>query len=127
MNGSMRRIEWRWTKMDGVGGNHRKGSDENRMEPAMPQDAFGTAWEMPVSAPVSWDAAKCTGCNRCVDICQVDVMLPSDNKGEPPRAAFPGECWYCGCCVTACPVPGAIRLRHPLMNEVHWVPKASLK
>jgi NAD-dependent dihydropyrimidine dehydrogenase PreA subunit len=113
--------------MGGVGGNRMNGSDVNGLESAMIHDASGTAWEMPTSAPVSWDAAKCTGCNRCVDICQVDVMLPSENKGEPPRAAFPGECWYCGCCVTACPIPGAIRLRHPLMNEVHWVPKASLK
>lgn len=85
-----------------------------------------TLWEMPTSAPLSWDRERCIGCNRCVNICQVDVMLPSPAKGQTPIAAFPGECWYCGCCVLACPIPGAIRLRHPLMNEVHWVPKARL-
>jgi NAD-dependent dihydropyrimidine dehydrogenase PreA subunit len=127
MNRLMRRIDRRLVKMDGEIGNDRTGSGENRLESAMVPDETGTAWEMPSSAPVSWDAAKCTGCNRCVDICQVDVLLPSEIMGNPPRAAFPGECWYCGCCVTACPVPGAIRLRHPLMNEVNWVPKDSLK
>ncbi|MGF7057657.1 ferredoxin [Brassicibacter mesophilus] len=40
---------------------------------------------------------------------------------------YPGECWYCGCCVIECPVEGAITLRHPLMNQVHWVSKKSLK
>ena len=94
----------------------------------VPLQAAGSEirWEMASSAPLSWDLELCVGCNRCVDICQVDVMLPSPGKGEPPIAAFPGECWYCGSCVTACPVPGAIRLRHPLMNEVRWVEKASL-
>ena len=85
-----------------------------------------TTWEMPSTAPLAWDRERCIGCNRCVDICQVDVMLPSPGKGETPVAAYPGECWYCGCCVTACPMPGAIRLRHPLMNEVQWIEKARL-
>lgn len=82
--------------------------------------------EMPSSAPILYDKEKCIGCNRCVEICQVDVLVPNSEKGKPPVVLYPGECWYCGCCVMECPKEGAIRLRHPLMNQVHWVEKASL-
>ncbi len=34
---------------------------------------------------------------------------------------YPGECYYCGSCVMACPVKGAIHLRHPLMNQTKFV------
>jgi len=71
--------------------------------------------------PVSFDSEKCTGCNRCVDACPIDLLLP----GSPPQAAYPDECWYCGCCVMECP-SGAITLRHPLMNQARWVEKLSL-
>jgi NAD-dependent dihydropyrimidine dehydrogenase PreA subunit len=83
--------------------------------------------EMPAANPVIIDSEKCTGCNRCVDICQVDIFIPADTRGEPPVVLFPGECWYCGCCVVECPSEGAIKLRHPLMNRVHWVEKEQLK
>ncbi len=75
--------------------------------------------------PIQYDEKKCIGCNLCVDICQVDVLLPSERKGENPIVAFPGECWYCGSCVMACKTD-AIRLVHPLMNQVRWVEKDSL-
>lgn len=101
------------------------------------------SYELPTSAPLSFDGEKCIGCNRCVEACQVDVLLPAVTKPKNhgivessmgnaipvvacPMVAFPGECWYCGCCVMACPT-GAIALRHPLMNQVDWVPKASLR
>ena len=95
------------------------------------------SYELPTSAPLSINRETCIGCNRCVEACQVDVLLPAARKRNAiggldvtmgkdcPQVAFPGECWYCGCCVMACPT-GAIRLRHPLMNQVDWVPKASL-
>lgn len=82
--------------------------------------------EMPASKPILFDAEKCTGCNSCVEICQVDVFIPNTDKGAPPVVLFPGECWYCGSCVVVCPVKGAITLRHPLMNQVHWVEKSHL-
>ncbi|MGI6642430.1 MAG: 4Fe-4S dicluster domain-containing protein [Bacillota bacterium] len=75
--------------------------------------------------PLIFDCDKCIGCNRCLEACQIDVLIPSHKKGSHPVLAFPDECWYCGCCVMECPT-GAISLRHPLMNQVRWVEKASL-
>lgn len=78
----------------------------------------------PPAQPIRFDPEKCNGCNRCLEICMIDVMLPG-KPGEPPVAAYPDECWYCGCCVMECPA-GAITLHHPLMNQTRWVEKASL-
>ena len=86
-----------------------------------------TAREIPCSAePLSFDAALCIGCNRCVNVCQVDILIPNPVKGKPPVVLYPGECYYCGSCVMECPRKGAIRLRHPLMNQAKFVPVASL-
>jgi len=82
--------------------------------------------EMPVNNPIYFDEEKCIGCNICVNICQVDILIPNSEKGKPPIVLFPGECWYCGCCVMECPVEGAIRLSHPLMNRARWVSKEQL-
>jgi len=77
--------------------------------------------------PIIFDEDKCLSCNRCVDICQVDLLLPNPEQGRPPIVQYPGECWYCGCCVMECPSEGAIELRHPLMNQADWVLKSDLK
>ena len=60
--------------------------------------------------PVIFDGDVCNGCNRCVELCQVDVYIPNPEKGKPPIILHPDECWYCGCCVNDCPRPGAITL-----------------
>jgi Na+-translocating ferredoxin:NAD+ oxidoreductase RNF subunit RnfB len=73
--------------------------------------------------PLSFDAEICDGCNRCVEVCQVDILVPHPTKKKPPVVVFPGECWYGGCCVAICPKPDAIRLNTPLMNRVHWKKK----
>lgn len=70
--------------------------------------------------PLSFDVDKCNGCNRCLEACQVDVLVPNPQRGLPPIAAFPGECWYCGCCVMECPRPGAICLNGLPQNSVHF-------
>lgn len=82
--------------------------------------------EMPASKPIVFNAEICTGCNSCVDICQVDIFIPNPERGKPPIVSYPGECWYCGCCVMICPSKGAMTLRHPLMNQVTWVAKSEL-
>ncbi len=73
--------------------------------------------------PLKISGELCIGCCRCVNACQIDVLLPPEVPGEAPRVFYPGECWYCGACVMECPVPGAITLRHPLMNQAKFVEK----
>ena len=75
--------------------------------------------EVGAVAPVSFDPDLCIGCNICVDVCQVDIMLPNPEEGLPPVLAYPGECWYDGSCVAACPVPGAISLNRMAKDRVH--------
>ena len=77
------------------------------------------------NVPVIIDPTRCTGCNLCVDICQIDVFIPNPKQGEPPIILHTEECWYCGCCVTDCPAPGAIRLNYPLQIKPRWRTKAT--
>ena len=43
------------------------------------------AREIPCSAePLLFDENLCIGCNRCVNVCQVDIMIPAPEKGHPP-------------------------------------------
>ena len=79
---------------------------------------------VPCSArPITYNAELCIGCNRCTVACQSDVLVPDiEHKGSHPIVMYPGECIYCGSCVMDCPVEGAIRLEHPLMNQTKFVP-----
>ena len=70
--------------------------------------------------PVRIDPELCTGCNTCADRCRMDVMVHNPEKGGPPIVLYPDECWFCGTCVEDCPVPGAIRMQHPLNQRVGW-------
>ncbi len=82
-----------------------------------------TAAEVPCSAePLLFDEELCIGCNRCMNVCQADIMIPAPEPGKHPVVLYPGECWYCGSCVMECPRPGAVRLQHPLMNRAKFVP-----
>ena len=79
--------------------------------------------EVPCSArPIVFDDSLCVGCNQCANVCQVDIFIPNPEKGKHPVVLYPGECYYCGSCVIACPNKGAIKLRHPLMNQAKFVP-----
>lgn len=73
--------------------------------------------------PVTIFPAICTGCNRCVNVCPVDLFLPSPERGGAPLVMFPGECWFEGSCVDICPEPGAIVLNRPFTSRVNWKPK----
>jgi len=84
-----------------------------------------TVSPVPCSArPIRFDTSLCIGCGRCARVCQCDVLVPpaEKGKGHPPVVMYPGECYYCGACVMVCPVKGAIRLEHPLMNQAKFVP-----
>ena len=71
------------------------------------------------------DPELCIGCNRCVDVCRSDVLMPNTEKGGPPVLAYPDECWFCACCVEHCPKPGAIKMEQPLNQRVGWKRKAT--
>ncbi len=67
---------------------------------------------------VEIDLDKCNGCNRCVEVCRTDVLLPNPEKANPPIIFYSEECWYCGCCVAECPRPGAIKMKYPLNQKI---------
>ena len=33
--------------------------------------------------PVIFDEEVCTGCNICVDVCVMDILMPNPEKGKP--------------------------------------------
>jgi NAD-dependent dihydropyrimidine dehydrogenase PreA subunit len=66
------------------------------------------------------DPGLCTGCNQCVEVCRTDVLVPNPENGKPPIVLYPDECWFGGCCVAHCTVPGAIRMEYPLNQRVGW-------
>ncbi len=72
------------------------------------------------NAPVIIDDELCIGCNKCVEICMIDVFIPNPVAGKPPLTLHPDECWYCGSCVLICPIPGAITFNWPMMQRVNW-------
>lgn len=83
--------------------------------------------QITLNKPLLIDAEVCNGCNRCVNICMMDVLYPHPEKGKPPIILYPDECWYCGCCVMECPrwKKGAIKLQHPMNQRVRWKRKAT--
>jgi NAD-dependent dihydropyrimidine dehydrogenase PreA subunit len=76
--------------------------------------------------PITIYPELCIGCDRCVNVCPVDLFLPTPERGAVPLVLYPGECWYEGSCVDVCPVPGAITLNRPPAMRVNWKPRADL-
>lgn len=75
--------------------------------------------------PLIFDKERCSGCNTCVDICPMDILIPNPKKGREPIILFPDECWYCGSCVIHCPKKGALKLNLPLIQRVRWKRKST--
>lgn len=55
---------------------------------------------------------KCIGCQKCVQICTMDVFGAQKEKGVPV-VQFPKECWHCRACILDCPAD-AIEMRYPI-------------
>jgi len=89
------------------------------------KEAYLVANPVTPNMPVVFDPELCTGCNICIDFCRTDVLMPNPVRGKPPIVAYPDECWFGGCCVGACPVPGANRMDHPLTMKATWKRKAT--
>lgn len=72
--------------------------------------------------PVEFNEEVCNGCNKCVDICMMDVLVPNPDKGKPPIVLYPDECWHGGCCLKECPLrdEGALKVNVPLMSRMRW-------
>jgi len=75
--------------------------------------------------PVQFNEKTCIGCNRCIDMCQMDVLMPNPEKGRPPIVLYPDECWMCGCCVKECPLREreAVVMNWPVLLRMRWKDK----
>ena len=49
---------------------------------------------------LSFDAEKCTGCGKCVEVCPHNVF---DREGKKAHIADKNACMECGACALNCP------------------------
>jgi NAD-dependent dihydropyrimidine dehydrogenase PreA subunit len=70
--------------------------------------------------PVTFNEATCTGCNRCVEVCLMEILAANPEKGKPPLVTYADECAYDGACWMQCPQreKGAIVITPPLPMRV---------
>ena len=86
----------------------------------MGEKAYLVASPMTPCRAIIINPELCTACNACVEVCPTDVLVPNPEKGKPPIVLYPDECWFDGSCIAHCPVPGAIRIEHPLNQRAAW-------
>lgn len=91
----------------------------------MKNKIYATPNPITPNRPLIFNAKRCNGCNTCVNICPMDILIPNPEKGQTPIILFPDECWYCGICVMHCPKKGALKLNLPLIQRVRWKRKAT--
>lgn len=46
------------------------------------------------------DAQRCTGCERCVELCPTQALVHKDGKAV---LLYPERCTYCSLCEDICP------------------------
>jgi adenylylsulfate reductase subunit B len=52
--------------------------------------------------PINIDYHRCIGCNKCYDLCPMDVFTIDEEK-DIPVVTYEEECWFCGICWMECP------------------------
>jgi adenylylsulfate reductase subunit B len=65
-----------------------------------------------MSTAIKLDYRRCNGCQRCYDLCPMDVYV-IDKEIQMPRVAYEEECAFCGICWMECP-KRAIDILYPL-------------
>ena len=73
---------------------------------------------------ISVDITKCTGCNLCTKSCRTQTIMQNPEKGKPPIVIYPDECWFCGCCIEACP-NDALKMRYPTNQRLFFKRKTT--
>jgi len=70
--------------------------------------------------PIVFDERACDGCNVCVNVCLMEILEASPQKGRPPIVKYPDECAFDGACWMLCHArdKGAIRVVPPLPMRV---------
>jgi ferredoxin len=68
------------------------------------------------------DAAVCTGCETCVDRCQMGAVAMAGDRAQIDL----DRCIGCGLCVTTCP-SGAMRLVKKAENEAYTPPRTGVE
>jgi NAD-dependent dihydropyrimidine dehydrogenase PreA subunit len=48
------------------------------------------------------DATKCTGCGKCVDLCNMDVLRLNQDS-DTAYITYPEDCMTCFECAMSCP------------------------
>ena len=62
--------------------------------------------------PVKIDYKRCTGCQRCYNLCPIDIISWDEAK-DMPVVAYQYECSHCGICWMECP-KRAIDITYPV-------------
>ena len=61
-------------------------------------------------------AARCTNCKACVEVCPVDAIKPTKVQGKDVQIIDATKCIGCGECLAVCP-DGAISVVKPAVTK----------
>jgi ferredoxin len=61
-------------------------------------------------ATLELDAARCTGCGKCVEVCPHQVLRIEAGNGRKASILNKDRCMECGACAKNCP-PAAVTVR----------------
>ncbi len=97
--------------------SRRSSSGEDAVPPVLPFRELVPALspaDARAEAARCMHCGQCSACGNCVDHCPGHILEMGESG---PHAAWPDQCWHCGCCRIACP-DGAISYVFPLTMMV---------